>query len=89
MSRDTILTESGCTVEGKAFVVVRWADEVGQLSPAAARTLGLQIIMAADAAEHDAAMHRALAPVLGVEAIAGLLVRMRVERGTMPTEEGS
>lgn len=85
---DLILTESACTVDGRPFVVLKWGAEAGQVDPATARILGLRMIMAADCAEHDAAAFRALSPMIDPQAIAGLLVRMRVERGAMPETPG-
>lgn len=81
---DTILTGSHVTTAGDPFVALSWGSESGQLPPATARALGLRIVMAADAAEHDAALVRSLRHHDVPEAMLGhLLVSMREERAQM------
>jgi hypothetical protein len=52
--------ESGVNKRLEPFVTVRWGAEVGQLSPTEARTHGLAMLEAAEAAETDAAIMRGM-----------------------------
>lgn len=58
---DDLAMESGVSARtGEPFMHLRWGDQAGQFTPAAAREHALKIIDAAAAAEFDAALVRAL-----------------------------
>lgn len=65
-------------------VVVRWGEMAGQLPPDDARKLGLQMIEAAEAAEHDSAMCRFFMEALDldIEKTMVILGQQREFRGT-------
>lgn len=49
------LTESGVNPEGEPFVNMTWGKEKGQFTPDETRTFALGLLVAAEAALHDAA----------------------------------
>lgn len=79
---DVIDSTSGVSLfDGSPFVVIRWAQEAGQLTPERARELALSILEAADAAEFDAGLIRVLrAAGIGDEYAVRLLNEIRGER---------
>jgi len=63
---------------GEPFVTLRWGQNSGQSTPAEARELAMSILAAAEAAESDAAVVKALrACRLSEEAIAPFLRDLR------------
>lgn len=64
-----IFTESGTTLEGKPFCVVRWDGEAqeGQMSPDEMRQFGLHCLEAAEAAETDAMMLKYFTEKVGID----------------------
>jgi hypothetical protein len=80
----TIRFESGVSVfDGTPFVVLRWGQETGQLTPAEAREHALAVLEAAAAAEHDALVFAELRDGragLSMEAAATFLVALRRRR---------
>lgn len=83
--------ESGVTTSGRGFVVMRWGDLSGQLTPDEAREYALAILEAADAADHDAALFVELRDRVGLEltTIGGLLRGIREQRARQVAARGS
>lgn len=81
--------KSGLTVESgvssktrKGFLTIRWGQAVGQVDCEDAIKLGLRIIVAANAADSDAAVIKMLGEDLGLEmeAVQNVLLGMRKHR---------
>lgn len=81
MSADGGMLETTAGVSiftGEPFVSLRWGQSSGQLTPAEARKLGMDILAVAEAAESDAVVVQALrACELTDEAIAPFLRHLR------------
>lgn len=76
----------------KPFVVLRWGEMRGQLTPAAARQHALRIMEAADAAESDALLVRFLQQRVGIqedEKAIAILSDFRAMRGQLDDEDKS
>jgi hypothetical protein len=70
---------------GKPFVLLTWEHMSGQLTPAEARELALQIIEAATAAEHDALFVRWTREEVGLDmqaAVQGLAALRKLREET-------
>jgi hypothetical protein len=77
-----LLTESGVSLEGDAFCILRWGDKhVGCLTPDEMRQLGLVMMAAAEAAEQDAGVVRLMQGMgWGNREIAAFLMKIRESR---------
>lgn len=81
--------ESGVgAASGLGYVHLRWGDQAGQLTTSEARKHALAIIVAADAADHDAAVWRLLKKrmALGNADAAALLKELRAMRAAVDAE---
>lgn len=82
MRQKVISVTSGVSAKrGVGFVTVAWGDEVGQLSTEEARAHALGIIEAADAADFDAALVKALGGM--DQQTAQILGAIRAARGNL------
>lgn len=91
-----IITESGTSIEGKPFCILRWEDENGeekgaaQMSPDELRAFASRCLETAEAAETDAMMLLYMTKKIGIskEQFGGMLATLREFRSKARAKAG-